>query len=372
MKFFLLLITCTLSFKSHGAIELSRQWSRSGLISTNMSYRHLNRMAPLITKDIVVQGNAIDGIKAFKRDSGHEIWSFKVKDGVEGGAALNEDRLFFGGNDGFFYCLDLFSGRVFWKVAVNSESLIHPTVDGGSVFHVTANNTLHSLDKTTGETQWIKTNAAKSSMSLRGQTAPVVKNGIIYVGFSDGRFSAINAQNGREVWSKRIGDDKKFTDVDATAVIADNCILVSSFANSLFCLDKNNGNIIWRHDTGSYQPVMVDGDKVYYPTAGGEIHILDRISGKLIKKIVKIRGLSTEITSYNQYIVYGESLGALVIRNKSDFSKAAEFSTGRGLFSRPTVDPETHQIYIISNDANIFRLDIKNERENPFKWSYEL
>ncbi len=328
-------------------------------------------MSPLLTEEILVQGNGVDGIKAFNRNSGHEIWSLKVKNGVEGGAALSEDRLYFGGNDGFFYSLDIASGRLYWKVPVNSESLTHPTVDGNSVLLVTGNNTLHAFDKTSGETIWIKTNAAKSNMSLRGQSAPMVNSGILYLGFSDGTFAAINSQNGREVWSKRLGDDKKFTDVDAKAVIAGQCLLVSSFANSLFCLDKNNGNIIWRHDVGGYLSVFVDSDKIYYPTAEGEIHVLDLASGKLLKKIVKIRGLATEIIGLNQYLVYGESEGAIVVRAKENFKKVAEFSSGRGLFSRPSVDEKKNQIYFVSNDANVFRLDLRNERENPFKWSYE-
>lgn len=351
------------------APHVSRQWSRSTLLTDYVGFLTLNRMQPLLTDQYVVQGNSVDGIKAFNRKTGHEVWSLQLQNGVEGGAVVDENRLYFGSNNGYFYCLDIHSGQVLWKYRLNSESLTYPLVQGEFVYHVTGNNTLYSFNKKTGESIWVKTNAAKSNMTVRGQTSPIYENGRLYLGFSDGSFVSINALNGRELWSKRIGDDKKFNDVDATAVIAENCVLVASYANALYCLDKNNGNIQWRHDVGGYNSVLLDKDRIYYPTATQEIHILEASSGKFLKKIVGLKGLATELSSFGEYIVYGESNGALVIRQKNSLKIVKQFSPGLGLFARPTVDENKSEIYIMSNQANIFRLDIKQQPDNPFQWS---
>ena len=103
----------------------------------------------------------------------------------------------------------------------------------------------------------------------------------------------------------------------------------------------------------------------------GEIHWIDEDSGKLLKKTGKLKGLSTEIVGFGNFIIHGESQGALVFREKESLKKVYQFSPGRGLFARPTVDEQKGEIYFISNGANLFRLDFK-EDENPFLWSHEL
>lgn len=369
MRFLLVFTLLGLGLQGWSKPHLSRQWSRSTLEKPHFKYRYLNRMAPLLTESLVIQGNGVDGIRAYNRKTGHLVWGLNLQDGVEGGAAIDGNRLYFGSNDGFFYCADVNNGAILWKFKVNSESLTKPLVQGSFVYHVTGNNTLYAFDKTSGQSLWVKTNSAKSNMTVRGQTAPVYERGVLYLGFSDGSFSAINAQNGRELWSKRIGDDKKFNDVDATAVLTSSCILVSSYANSLYCLDKNSGSISWRHDVGGYSPVTIIDGKIFYPTVNSEIHLLDEGSGKLIKKVINIKGLASEINEVGSYIVYGETDGSIVLRKKADLSKAAEFSPGLGVYAKPTVDKANNEVYLISNDANIYRIDVKDGPDNPFKWS---
>ncbi len=365
-------LSAFLSFSTltaYGQPDFERQWSRSTLASTHLGFRYLNRMSPLVAADLVVQGNAVDSISAYNRKTGHQQWVLTFKDGVEGGATLDENRLYFGSNNGNFYCVDVLSGRILWQFELNSESLTRPTVQGPAVYHVTGNNTLYALNKKTGETIWVKTNSAKSNMTVRGQTQPVYDKGLLYVGFSDGNFAAFNAQNGRQLWSKRIGDDKKFNDVDAKAVLAGDCLLVSSYANALYCLDPNNGTISWRHEEGGYFPVTVDGDRIFYPTVSGEIHLLDVGSGKLLKKVINIKGLPTEVVSFDNYIAYGESQGAIVVRDKSTLSKVADYQTGLGIFAKPTIEPETGHVFVMSNDANLYRLDFTDKVSNAFLWS---
>ncbi len=368
MKWFL---TALLFLHAHTCLAGShfiRSWSRSSLDSLHFGFRHLNNMSPILSENLVLVGNSVDGLKAFRRDSGAEVWNFQVKNGLEG-LTLDKDKIYFGAGDGFFYCLNLSSGQVEWKKNLNSESLTRPLVVGPYVYHVAGNSTLYVFNKDNGEAVWVKTNAAKANMTVRGQTTPVLENGILYVGWSDGTFTALNAQNGREIWSKRIGDDKKFNDVDATPVLTANCILVSSFANALFCLDKTNGSIRWRHDFGGYQSVFVSEDKVYYSTLNGEIHILDSASGKLLKKITNIRGMASQLQSVGPYLVYGESQGALVVRNRDNLKKVFQFNPGRGVFAAPTLDTRLNQIYISSRERILYRFDIRNSASNPFPWS---
>lgn len=369
MRFSLILIAFFSIVHAEAAIQLKRDWARSTLQSPHYQFRYYNRMPPLLTEDLVIQGNAVDGIKAFDRNTGHEKWKLSFKNGVEGGAVTDGDKVYFGANNGQFYCVNASTGDILWTYPLNSESLTQPLVEGNSVFHITGNNTLYAFNKDTGQSLWVKTNSIKSTMTLRGQTAPIYDQGIVYIGFSDGNFAAFNSQNGRELWSKRLGDDKKFTDVDATAYITNHCVLVASYANSLYCLNKKSGDILWRHDVGAFNSAVVDNNKIYYPTASGEIHILDAESGKLLKKIVDLKGLSTELLVMGDWLIYGESGGAIVLRDKNSLEVKDTFTPGRGLFARPTIDEKKKEIYFLSNEANIFKLKVGFKDSSNFPWN---
>lgn len=369
MKFLLTFLVLGVSLQVLSAPHLSRRWSRSTLLTQHLNFRHLNRMEPILTESLVIQGNGVDGISSYNRKTGHKAWELKLKNGVEGGATLTDNKLYFGSNDGKFYCVDVNSGGVLWTFKLNSESLTKPLVHNSHVYHVTGNNTLYAFNKDTGESLWVKTNSAKSNMTVRGQTAPVYEKGVLYLGFSDGSFTAVNAQNGRELWSKRIGDDKKFNDVDATAVLTPSCILVSSYANSLYCLNKTSGSITWRHDVGGYWAVSVIDNQVYYPTITGEIHLLESDSGKLIRKIVNVKGLATSISPLGPYVIYGETDSGLIVRSKNTLKKVASFSPGLGIYAQPKVDAEKSQVYFVTNDANLFRFDLTEAKDDAFLWS---
>ena len=294
---------------------------------------------------------------------------FFCQNGLGGGAVQDGDRLYFGAGDGYFYCLSAVNGKVLWRFLLNSESLATPLVRGGYVFHITGNNTLYSFDKNSGRSLWIKANSARANMSIRGQTSPVFEDGLLYVGFSDGYFSAINALNGSELWTRQIGDDKRFNDVDASGVLSPFCILVSSFSNALYCMDKKSGAILWKHDYGGYHSVYLDGNRIYYPTVNEQIHVLDVRSGKLLKKIENLKGLPTKVVGFKNFIIYGQSRGPVVIRDKKKLRKLDQFNSGLGSFSAPTVDEIKQEVYFISNSSVLYRLDFKEKTNNFFLWN---
>ena len=96
MRFFLVFALLGFGLQGWSKPHLSRQWSRSTLEKPHFKYRYLNRMAPLLTESLVIQGNGVDGIRAYNRKSGHLVWGLNLQDGVEGGAVLDGNRLYFG------------------------------------------------------------------------------------------------------------------------------------------------------------------------------------------------------------------------------------------------------------------------------------
>ncbi|HEY8270892.1 MAG TPA: hypothetical protein VIG33_08380, partial [Pseudobdellovibrionaceae bacterium] len=76
--------------------QIREVWARQGPEKDNLAFRKINRMTPLILGNLVIEANAIDGIVAYDRETGSPLWRLNVLNGVEAGAAVIKDRLFFG------------------------------------------------------------------------------------------------------------------------------------------------------------------------------------------------------------------------------------------------------------------------------------
>ena len=114
----------------------------------------VNNSSPAITEDVVVQGNFIDGIKAYKKDTGKLHWNFKIKSGVASPVILHKGNLYFGGADGFFYSLQLETGQLNWKFFTGSENLGSPFIHEDKIYWTTNNQKLYALSLK-GKQLWI-------------------------------------------------------------------------------------------------------------------------------------------------------------------------------------------------------------------------
>ena len=50
--------------------EVKTAWVRRATAEDNLGFRKINRMTPLIVGDLIIQGNGVDGLTAYSRESG--------------------------------------------------------------------------------------------------------------------------------------------------------------------------------------------------------------------------------------------------------------------------------------------------------------
>jgi outer membrane protein assembly factor BamB len=107
---------------------------------------------------------------------------------------------------------------------------------------------------------------------------PLLADGTIYTGGSDGEIYAIDAQNGKVLWS---GGDFEATDT-ATAIAGD--VIVGSGQNgNVRALNRLNGNMIWSFNVGifAFAPPLIVDEAVYIATYE-KLYALDLKTGKPI------------------------------------------------------------------------------------------
>lgn len=341
--------------------EFERSWSRETVADSYLGLRHQAVISPLVYDGQVFAGNSIDGLKAFNAKTGNEQWKFTLKEGLEG-VAVDEkgSGVYFGSSNGQFYHLQKETGAVVWSFPLGTESVSAPLIMGNFIYHMAGNGTLYCLEKETGRVIWVKSRSPKDNVTVRGTTPPIFFDGKIGVGYSDGFFVAYTAVDGGLAWEKQLGDSKKFNDVDAKPQIAENCLVLSNVSESLFCLDKATGNIIWRVDEGGSSQAAALVDEFVFFSTNNAILKIDLKSGKVLKRfdIEKKWGMLTGAVPYKNWLLFGLSEGPLVLMDRDSGQWVDTFFPGRGLSIAPTV-LASGDVYITSNQANVYKLKVK-------------
>ncbi len=95
--------------------------------------------------------------------------------GKPGDLLVLDDRLFVGGEDKWFYCLNTENGDQRWRKRVGGKSAGVPAIDEKRVYYVALDNILWVLDRNNGVMKW------KQALSVRPSGGPIVIGRIVVV-----------------------------------------------------------------------------------------------------------------------------------------------------------------------------------------------
>ena len=361
---------CVSSQTAPNHFLVEKRWVRNTLAKEYLGGRRVHRFSPILTDKLVIVGNSIDGVTAYDRKTAFARWRIDVTDGVEGGAQLAEDYLFFGAGDGQFYAVDVDDGRTLWTYPLKAEGIAKPLVKAGTVYVLGGNNVAHALNAKTGKLLWTYNRREAGNISVRGGSQPAVVGDLVLIGFSDGFLVALNKNSGSLAWEVNLNRNKRFRDVDASPVIDGNIAYISSYDGALYAVSVEDGKILWTLDEGGYEEVTLQGNTLFYSSSTGKTLAIEKMSGKVLWSSTNKAGIATAPTIYKGMVMVGEMTGALRFLDARTGEEIGEFSPGRGVTSRATVDPSSGEVYFVSADANTFALRVSWKRLSE-EWPWE-
>ena len=342
--------------------QSSVEWVVSTPNNLGLGLRKINRMSPLIYKDkkeeLIIQGNSIDGIAAYRKSNSNEVWRLNITNGVEGSGALINERLFFGGLDGQFYSVNALTGKVIWTFPTRIENLAEPLLDDGIVYFLTGNGSLYALEADSGKQVWLYTRQDPNSLNVRGGSKPAIHNGVLFVGFSDGSLVALNAKTGTVKWERQLNFNKKFKDLDSNPLVDNEFVYALGFDDHLYCLRSSTGELVWKNESGGYGSMLITGDRLLYASTNLEFLAVDKSTGTRIWSYKLEDGIATSPSLYRGLVTFGESQGSLVFLDSGTGKFVGSFDPGRGIMSQPTVDEKANRVYFISGESNLYSIDI--------------
>jgi outer membrane protein assembly factor BamB len=345
-------------------------WARHTLEREYYGYQLTHMMQPLLFGDFVVQGNANDGIVAYDKSTGHVKWRRSLRGGVEGGASVYKETVYFGANDGFFYAVDAYTGRSKWTFPLRSEGLGRPLIADGIVYFMTGNNMVYALNADTGEQVWLYSRMDPANLTVRGASEPTILGQSLLLGFSDGFLVALNKSNGSLLWERRLGTNVRFKDVDAKPIVRGDRVYISSYDGLFYCLSAKDGSTLWTSEDGGFQSPHVHEDKVFLATSDSRVVSLDAASGKKIWDVKLNQTVASTPVYYRGLVIFGEWQGDLVALDALTGKVVDRYSTGRGLVSPLMLDYDAQRAYIVGTNGDLYAFRLSWQLPSV-RWEWE-
>lgn len=306
--------------------------------------------------------------------TGNEIWSYKTMGPIMSTPVIDNHRVVFGNSDGLLYALRKADGGFLWDYSTKGEILGQPAVDENFLYFATTTNTINALDKVTGEWKWRFNRESVSGLTILGTSSPVIHDGIVYVGFSDGKIVALNAADGRERWQNTLEYEGRFIDVDSTVLIVDEKIYLASYDGSFFCLSVENGSILWKREGGGVSRPALAGDKVFFAGSDGQFYALNKDTGEKVwsiditeqdmqaqlADILKPGRNSVAPVILDDKVVFGSQNGYLYFVEQVSGKIIWSYYPGTGIASEPVV--KEGKLLFVSNTGNLYCLAPSKER----------
>jgi outer membrane protein assembly factor BamB len=170
-----------------------------------------------------------------------------------------------------------------WRYSAGqqSQNLCAPTIVGDTVYYSTRANSdansggvLFALDVRTGQKRWQYPRESAGN-GLRDRhlflTAPLVHEGRVYVGASDGSLYVLDAESGEYVLQFKTGRA-----INSAPTIADGVLLFGSNDGTLYALDPKTGEPVWKSlyrpgDSVNSAPIVAAG-YIFVTTTDNSVH----------------------------------------------------------------------------------------------------
>lgn len=336
------------------------------------AFHPLEYAQPLVDGGRVYVGAANGTCYALNARNGVPVWKFQAYGPVEGQPVLAGNVVAFGDSDGMVYGLDRATGFARWTFQLGGEVMGGGAYDGKYVYVATSYNRVYAIDAATGAWKWMYQRDLAATFSVRGTATPVLRDGVLYAGFSDGYVAAIDTKTGKEIWKNLLKIDERLADVDASPLVEGDALYVAAYDGALYKLGLASGEVVWKSNGvgGVSRPASV-GDYLIVASSRGFVHAIAKADGAQrwetdirhedkagsVARAPRIRiKVPTAPTVFGDAVLTTSSDGFLYALDARVGSVRWRFHPGFGASSGFARDDK--RIYFLANGGNLYAMSM--------------
>jgi outer membrane protein assembly factor BamB len=189
-------------------------------------------------------------IVALAYATGRVLWSRELPSPSESSPLVDHGRVFFGSQNGTVYALNAHNGSVAWLYHASGAVKASPTLSGGTLYFGDYSGHVQALDEHTGRRLWDSGSGGALLGSGTFYSTAAVMYGRVFLGNTDGRVYAYDAFTGRLDWAVQTGAYVYASPAVTNAPGLGPTVYSGSYDGTFYALDARTGHLDWRFHPG--------------------------------------------------------------------------------------------------------------------------
>ncbi len=349
------------------ASNLNEVWNSS--FGEGASKRDFLIAEPIIAHKVIFAIDAEAVVSAFRLEDGKKIWKKRLKPlnkedktiSLKGaGLAANGKVVYATTGFGGVFALDMISGNTIWRYDAHMPIRIAPTAGQDKIFAQTIDNELIALNANDGKEIWSQRVNVEAT-TLVGGAAPAYNADldVVIAAFSNGEMRAFKATTGSPLWNdfliskKRTNSLANINAIKANPVIAGDMVIAAGNDSVLAAFDLRTGGRVWEREIGTVNQPWVAGDYVFVATNHADLLALEKKTGKVVWS-TNIP-LAADMDDKNGVFVSGPVLTSnrLIVATSSGYAFAVSPYTGK-ILGFINMDEDVVLPPIVANEMVVF------------------
>lgn len=232
-------------------------------------------------------------VTAFDANTGARLWTYQAEltsdtrpSAFGGGVSWDNGRVYGTDGAGNVYVLDDSNGAQVWKVKPGGPMRGSPTLAFDSVFVMTQDNQLFSLNASDGAVQWTESGSTTQA-GVFGVAAPSAGQGTVVAGYTSGELIAYRYENGRSLWADALARTSISTqvgalsDIDADPIIDDGRVYALGQGGRMAAYELVTGQRLWELTVAGISTPAVAGEWIFALTDDARLMAIARSTGKV-------------------------------------------------------------------------------------------
>lgn len=346
------------------SIKVEKLWSVNTGGGIEQQYL---KLFPLIVENTIVVADRLGDVSAYDIESGNKLWGTELDTVLSGGVGGDKNHLVLTSRNGHVILLDG-SGKLKWKVDASSEVLMPAQVAGNLVIIRSVDGRMSALNITDGRQVWSYKRDVPA-LSLRGNSQPIIKQGYIFNGLDNGRLVALDLLDGHVVFDIPVATPsgrselERLVDIDGHSVIANDRLYMGSYQGRVVSIDIRRGQMVWSRKLSTYTGVEYTSAGLFIGDDKDHIWALDTSNGATLWKQEKLKARQiTRPVAMKGTVVVADYEGYIHWLSPFDGHFVGRVETdGSGVIVPPIV--HNGRLYVITRDGELLAYAIKKTAE---------
>jgi outer membrane protein assembly factor BamB len=192
-------------------------------------------------------------------------WTKSLDRTLSAGIASGFGKFVVSDEDGNVIGFDLDSKEILWETNVGGEVLANVVIDASLVVVKNSVGELIALDSLIGEKKWTF-RSQLPALTVRGTGEPIIKDGMVFSTFDNGRLAAFQLNTGFFLWDGPISflegssELENLIDADSSPVFEKQLIFATNYQGNLTAFDMAQKRPVWNSQASSFHsPVIGKG-----------------------------------------------------------------------------------------------------------------